>query len=265
MKKSGFTLIELLVVISIIALLSSVVLASLNSARDKAEIAAGRHFAAQIEHAAGEQALAIWDFDECSGSTSADRSGFSYDGAMTGATYSSNTPTGSGCSASFDGVDDVILTSYAAGDQPVWTMMAWVFDSKANNAYRAIIQTNVASDDALYIYPGNYIAYWPCGATPTAAYFPSNKWIHVAATYDGTDLKYYMNGIHKGTRSGACADATDWDFLRIGGHGTGDGERWQGRIDSVRIFTKTMTASEIQDVYASEADLYVLAQDGADR
>lgn len=37
--RKGFTLIELLVVISIISLLSSVVLASLNSARNKAKIA----------------------------------------------------------------------------------------------------------------------------------------------------------------------------------------------------------------------------------
>lgn len=46
--QKGFTLIELLVVISIIGLLSSIVLASLNSARDKAKVAKAKSEMLQI-------------------------------------------------------------------------------------------------------------------------------------------------------------------------------------------------------------------------
>lgn len=50
-RKKGFTLIELLVVISIISLLSSIVLASLNTARSKARDAQRQSDLAQIQNA----------------------------------------------------------------------------------------------------------------------------------------------------------------------------------------------------------------------
>lgn len=49
--RRGFTLIELLVVIAIIGILSSVVLASLNAARDKSKIAAAKSELTQIRSA----------------------------------------------------------------------------------------------------------------------------------------------------------------------------------------------------------------------
>lgn len=50
-SRKGFTLIELLVVISIISLLSSVVLSSLNAARDKAKVTRAAADLAQIRNA----------------------------------------------------------------------------------------------------------------------------------------------------------------------------------------------------------------------
>lgn len=251
-RKSAFTLIELLVVVSIISLLSSIVLASLNSARDKARQGSARSFAAQADRVAGELAIAYWDFDECAGTSVADRSNNGYTGTLSNASmWSAAVPFGSGCAALFDGVDDFVDTSYTARDQSAWTMSAWVYDTKANSGYRAIVQTNVASDDALYIYPNNSLGFWPCGSTASNS-FPSNQWVHVAATYDSSiGFKYYLNGVQVGT-GGVCADAMDWDFLRIGAHSAGDGERWQGRMDSVHIFGKTLVASDIEEIYAQE-------------
>jgi prepilin-type N-terminal cleavage/methylation domain-containing protein len=68
-SRSGFTLIELLVVVGIIALISSVVLASLNSARDKARVAATKQTLSQIHRAMGMLAVdtGVWPFGKTIG------------------------------------------------------------------------------------------------------------------------------------------------------------------------------------------------------
>jgi len=57
---------------------------------------------------------AYWEFDEGSGSTAHDSSAHNYDGAINGATWTTDTPSGSGYALDFDGLDDYVdLDAYA--------------------------------------------------------------------------------------------------------------------------------------------------------
>jgi hypothetical protein len=143
---------------------------------------------------------------------------------------------------SFDGVNDFLDTNYSAGDVSTPTFEAWVYDTKNNGSYRAIIQNNTASDDALYKYPSNVLGFWPC--TASSLTIPANEWAYVAMAYNGSSMLYCVNGTFQ-TVNSSCADCTDFDFLRVGGWGTGDGERWQGRIAMARVWRRALTQEEL--------------------
>ncbi|MEK7641952.1 MAG: prepilin-type N-terminal cleavage/methylation domain-containing protein [Patescibacteria group bacterium] len=69
MNKRGFTLVELLVVMSIMMVLSSVILVSVQAARDKSRIAAGLRFEKHTQTAFADNILARYDFENipCTG------------------------------------------------------------------------------------------------------------------------------------------------------------------------------------------------------
>lgn len=77
---------------------------------------------------------------------------------------------------------------------------------------------------------------------------PLNKWVHVAATWDGTHIKYYVNGKQDpltyeftGTISVTYSDLV---------MGLDYGPSYlKGKLDDVRIYNRALTAEEIDKVY----------------
>ena len=67
----------------------------------------------------------------------------------------------------------------------------------------------------------------------------------MAATYDGSAVRLYVNGTQVASQAATGSIATSTGALRIGGN-TLWGEFWQGRIDELRVYNRALSTTEIQ-------------------
>ena len=72
--------------------------------------------------------------------------------------------------------------------------------------------------------------------TRGTAQLPLNTWSHLAATYDGANLRLYVNGTLVATRPTTGALAVGSGPLRIGGNSFAADEFFTGLIDEVRVY-----------------------------
>ena len=74
---------------------------------------------------------------------------------------------------------------------------------------------------------------------------PLNTWTFLAATYDGSTVRFFVNGTEVGTRSAGGSLLTTTGALRFGGNSVW-GEYFSGRLDEIRVYNRRLTATEIQ-------------------
>src|SRR5437879_12419831 len=72
-----------------------------------------------------------------------------------------------------------------------------------------------------------------------------NTWAHLAATYDGTTIRLYVNGVQVASRAQTGTIATSTNPLQIGGDSL-YGQYFQGAIDEVRVYNVALTGAQIQ-------------------
>ena len=197
--------------------------------------------------------VAAWGFNEGAGATVRDSSPHGNTGTLVNGPAWSSGRTGG--ALSFDGVDDRVRVNDSASLDltTAATFEAWVFPTAALAGWRTIVQKEV---DAYFFTasgggPGNRPTSGGtfggacCAHVAASSALPANTWTHVAATYDGSQLRFYVNGALVASAAAAGSYAVNGSPLWMGGNAV-YGEHLRGKLDDVRIYNRALTAAEIQ-------------------
>ena len=192
--------------------------------------------------------VAAYGFEEGSGTHVADASGRGNSGTISGATWT----TGRfGSALQFGGSGAVVTVPHSASlDLTAGvTLEAWVYPDASGGGWKDVIYK--ATD--LYYLEGSS----PVGGVPATggsfgtgplygpAALPIRTWAHLAATYDGTTLRLYVNSVEVASRAQSGPIRTSTSSLSLGGDAV-YGQYWTGRIDEVRIYDRALLPAEIE-------------------
>jgi len=198
--------------------------------------------------------VARWDLEEGTGTTAQDTSGTGNTGTLTaGPTYAVGK---AGKAVSFDGVDDFIDINQSSTLKPssALAVSAWVYRTGALVDFSGIMNSpETVTAGGGYTLVGTaggkirmYIdttgssgwAYAESTTTPAA-----NTWYHVEGTWDGSNVRIYINGILEATTAAATMSyGTTAINARIGRYGS---TYWPGKIDQVRVFGYARSAAQV--------------------
>ena len=209
----------------------------------------------------GPAPVSQWDFNEGTGTLAGDGVG-SNNGTLVGdATWSSDTPDGSGSSLSFDGSGDSVhvpdsSSLHITGEV---TLMAWAKETTIGQ-YAKIISRRTGyyfyflgvDNGHPYGGIGDDITYTVTGKSLLMSL---DRWNHLSVVYnDAADRMFlHFDGTERMTSVPESLPATVGVDLSIGADSQGAEHFFDGDIDDVAIFDRALTDSEIRGLFYGTA------------
>ena len=165
---------------------------------------------------------------------------------------------GAGTSLELDGANDFASTPTINLATSSLTLSAWVkvtafkttfpfitsivgTETPNNTALIRLGDANLAAERVQFVLNANGTQNKLDGTMSLVA----GQWYHIACTYDGTEMKTYINGILDGTMS-LTGQVSSNDIFAIG-RNYGDDRILDGEIDEVRVFDTALTQTEIRE------------------
>jgi len=162
-----------------------------------------------------------------------------------------------GSSLSFDGVDDYVNVSddaslrFGTGD---FALEAW-FKISDTTWYQAIIAKGKTTGTEWMLYQRNSQSlsfYGDAGSVTldSTTEITDGKWHHVAVVREGDTGYLYFDGESEDSQSGIdSVDLSTTKLISIGAVQSGTERFWNGTIDQVRIYNRSLSAAEVREHY----------------
>ncbi|MBI1885447.1 MAG: LamG domain-containing protein, partial [Chloroflexi bacterium] len=217
-------------------------------------------FAMSAANTGGSNGLvSYWKFDEGSGTTVNDSFGTNH-GALEGATWTSGLILGA---LRFDGIDDGVRIPDDTSLRPSHiTYLAWIKPHSFANAHNEVMgfmrdPSGFRGSVVLFVDPSGRPALQMQNGSAAVVDIASNEslvpdnWAFLAATYDGSIVRLYVNGIERATAeyTGGIDYGAGPRELDIGGDLLGYPGWFDGIIDEVAIYDRALTPEVIQHHY----------------
>ena len=198
--------------------------------------------------------------DEGTGTTVFDQSGMNNHGTIHEARWTSSSKSGN--ALEFDGLNDYIEVnpppdlSSRFYTISVWTSFTiaptpteeWRYCIISQDDYNTrVIQLNTYGDKFVLHRFGEDRDLFSYNATIEA-----HKWYHVAVTFEGNYYRLYVDGVLYDEQTGSFTPSKTLS-LYIGAHNTG-GFPFNGIIDEVRIYDRSLTANEIKQLAGGDGE-----------
>ena len=199
-------------------------------------------------------AVADYRFNEGSGTAVLDASGHNNNGTMnSGVTRVTDATRGQ--VLSFNGSNGMVTVADADSLDLTTgiTLEAWVRPTSVSG-WRTAILKEVAGGLSYSMYANDADADKPAGYVRIDSVeekvrakkrLTNNAWAHIAMTYDGTMMRFFVNGEEVESRKQSGAAEVSNGKLRIGGNQVW-GEWFRGQMDDVRIYDVAVGSAQIK-------------------